>query len=294
MSNIGGLPLLDRLGALPTGKGDPRGSSLRPLFTPFKSGSIISPVFSHYLPISPMSQSSHAVTDSAAISGGGGPSAQTPSAGQQPADCEDSGIFWCWHLGSLTLRDIGPGSVSGTLPIPVSNPRWRAGGMRQWSGYIFRQGKPCSSPCLSRGSAPTLRSSLGVGTRWSDPPPSCALSSYIVIIDGNTTSYIRLLWKKSWSLILVSVSIIRSKLPICTAWMACTITDPRLLQMFKVPRESPQGCVVNWRGVSGALWRWSLPWLIGRARQMVTPIRSLKNMSHIDLRSFYFWSGSVP
>ena len=185
----GGLPSLEILGAYPAGKIDMRGSSLWPLFPPFRRSVSMSPWWSHFLPaalwpVSPDTTSSFAGTARADGSGGVGLSAWTTLEVQWPAGYVGSGIgqFQCW--GPLTLWDIGPGSVSGPTKSPVSAPRWRAGGMRRWLGSIFCWWWPHRSPRLDRGSALTLRSRPGFGTKRPGihpparrQPPSCSSTS---------------------------------------------------------------------------------------------------------------------
>ena len=57
--------------------------------------------------------------------------------------------------------------------------------------------------------------------------------------------------------ILVSISTITSKPPICTAQMACASPDPRPLRMLRVPKDSTWGCGALRRGDGGAVWRQS-------------------------------------
>ena len=136
----GGLPRLD-IWLYPAERGDMRGSPLGPLLPPFRSGAGLSPGCSHFLPasictVSPNSTSTCAGNASAAVSGGGGLSYWTPSAGQRHTGCAGSGIFRCRRWGPLSLWDLGPGRVSGTPPSTVSAPRWRAGCMHQWYGLV--------------------------------------------------------------------------------------------------------------------------------------------------------------
>ena len=142
-----GMPWLEILGAYPVGWSDLRVCSLCPLFKPFQSGASLSPGCSHFFPVSlcpvsPKTTSLCAGTSRSAQSGGGGPSARTSSAGQKPAGCAGSGLgkFRVW--GPLALWDIGHRSVSGPPPSLLSaprwsDPRWRAGGILRWSGYLF-------------------------------------------------------------------------------------------------------------------------------------------------------------
>ena len=114
-----------------------RGISLHPLFPPFQSSVGMYPGCGHFFPvviypISSDTTSSYSSTSHSNRSGEGGPSAQTPSAGQQPAVCAGSGIGRYWPWGPLTQWDIGDVGVLGPPPIRVSAPRWRSGGMRWW------------------------------------------------------------------------------------------------------------------------------------------------------------------
>ena len=77
----------------------------------------------------------------------------------------------------------------------------------------------------------------------------CLLSATAMLIAKQTTSYTRLSQKHAWFVILVSVSIIRLKLTICTSRMDCASPEPRLLWVLRVPKDSPQGCGVHWRRV---------------------------------------------
>ena len=49
---------------------------------------------------------------------------------------------------------------------------------------------------------------------------SCALSAAVILIGGHITSYTILLQQESLLVVIVFFSIIRSKPPICTTWMA--------------------------------------------------------------------------
>ena len=92
-----GLTPVDILGAYTVGESDMRGNSLYPLFPPFRSGTNLPPICGHILPashcpVSPDTTSSCAKTVSAAGSGVGGPSAQTPASEHQSGDCAGSGL----------------------------------------------------------------------------------------------------------------------------------------------------------------------------------------------------------
>ena len=76
--------------------------------------------------------------------------------------------------------------------------------------------------------------------------------------------------------------------------MAYMSPDPWLSRMLRVPRYSPRGRGVLWSGGGGAVWRLSWTCMIGWVRQMSILVGYLKNMSHIDIRSFYGQSISVP
>ena len=119
-------------------------------------------------PVSTNTASSCDNTVSADISGGWGQSAWTTSSGQWSIGWAGSGLGRCRSWVPLTLWDCGPGSVSGTPPIPVSAARWRAGGMHWWLGYVFCWWwwRLCSSPRLARGSMSNLHSSPGVVNGW--------------------------------------------------------------------------------------------------------------------------------
>ena len=114
-----GLTRLD-IGTKSAGWCDLKGSSLRPLFPPFRSGAGLFPGCGQLLPaslcpVSPKTPYSCDSTDRYDVSVGGGPSDRTTSECQEPAGCAGSGIGWCWRWVSLTLWDSGPGSVSGHL-----------------------------------------------------------------------------------------------------------------------------------------------------------------------------------
>ena len=126
----GGLNLLDILGAFPVGRSDLRISLLCPLLSQFWSLTYMSQICSHLLPasiwlLSPDTIYSYERTLHAYVSGGGGPSSQTPSADQQPADCKGSRLGRFWRWGLLTIWDLGPKSISGPPPSPLNAPRWR-------------------------------------------------------------------------------------------------------------------------------------------------------------------------
>ena len=118
-------------------------------------------------------------------------------------------------------------------------------------------------------------------------PPPCAPPAIVMLIGENTTLYPRLLRQPYWSEILVSVSVIRSKPPICTACIACEITYPWPSWMLRVPRNSTWGCSVCQCGGSGVMCRRSLPWMISWERQLGLLVWSLENTSCIDLHIFY-------
>ena len=77
------------------------------------------------------------------------------------------------------------------------------------------------------------------------PTPLCAPPAAGVISGDHTTFYPNLLHQYSWLMILVSVSIIGSKSPICTSWMDYVIPNPQPLQMLKSPIDNPQGAMAG-------------------------------------------------
>ena len=154
------------------------GSYLCPLFPLFRIGAGMSPGYSNFLPgllcpVSPKTTPSCDGTTITAESGGEGPSDQTPSAGHIPAGCMGYGIGRCRHWVPPTLWDRGPRSMAGPPKSTVSATGWRARGMSQWYGSVFRwwQWRPRSSPCSSHGSVLILSSSIGFGPGWTGTPP---------------------------------------------------------------------------------------------------------------------------
>ena len=71
--------------------------------------------------------------------------------------------------------------------------------------------------------------------------PSCAPPAAVMLINKHIMSYHILLQQYSWLVILVSVCIICSDPPICTAQIVCVIPELRPSQMLRIPRGSPRG-----------------------------------------------------
>ena len=99
-------------------------------------------------------------------------------------------------------------------------------------------------------------------SRTTRKTPPCAPTYSLVILGEHTTSYPRLQQRKYWSVVLASVSIIRSKPPICTARMSCAIPKTLSSQILRLPRDTPRVFDVHRRCSGGAMWSWSQQWLV--------------------------------
>ena len=228
--------------------------------------------------VSPKTTYSYLIIASAAGSGGGGSSDLTTSEYHQPTDWEGSGLRRCWCWFPLTLWHLGPGSVSGPPPSPVSAPERSYGVMRRWLGSVFLRWQPRSSLRLACGSLSTVCSSPGVSTgRVAPPPPlrdnshSCDLRQAHYVISQPVSTIVLLV-------MLVSVKIIRPKPQICTALMACVSPYPRTSRMLRVLRYSYRGRGGWWRSGGGSAWRRSLPRPICQVRQIGILVGSLANI----------------
>ena len=174
---------------LPAVKNYLMSNSARPLFLPSQIGADPWPICNRVLsstiyPLVHLIMSSCGGIVSTVESGVEGPPSRTPSADQQPADWTGYRLGQYWRWGPLTRLVIGPGSVSGPPPSPVSAPGWREEGTRRLVVSATTSHLTTSGPWKRVNSTlhPFGR------PRMTSPTPPCTLPDSVVIASNHTTS----------------------------------------------------------------------------------------------------------